>query len=125
MFQPRASLPESLALLCKSWHRPAGECEVTPFSGSINRLPGQAPVSTEHRRGDEGSWGARVAWGSEAGLLRPGMAVAGDSSPAKLTSKASGSRQTRAGVSSAHLRAVQTWGSCSASLGEFPPLGML
>lgn len=71
MFQPRAGLLESLALLCKSWHRPAGECEVTPFSGFINRLPGQAPVSTEHRRGDEYSWGARVAWGSEAGLLRP------------------------------------------------------
>ena len=120
LFQPWASSLEILALLCKleggaPWS--LGSVTSALFSGSTNSVPCQDLMGTERRRGDTWSWGGKGAWGPEAGLAWAGMAAAGDSGPAKVTGKASGSRRPRVGCRSPHLPAVP------ACPGESPPRG--
>lgn len=142
LFRPQACSPGMLALLRAGRRGLQGSsgvggqpCPLDSLTASPVR-PSLHPGPREHGAQEMGASALRVLGrlgGSEDGLAWPGMAVARDSSPVKVTSKALGSRWTRVGIPFPRPTSYANLGeSLSLSeptsplqMGEFPSLEVL
>lgn len=139
LFRPQACSPGMLALLRAGRRGRQGSsgaggqpCPLDSSTASPVR-PSLHPGPREHGAQEMGASALGRLGGSEDGLAWPGMAVAGNSSPVKVTSKALGSRWTRVGIPFPRPTSYASLGeSLSLSrptsplqMGEFPSLGVL
>lgn len=139
LFRPQACLPGMLALLragrrgrqgssgAGGQPRPLDSSTASPVCPSLH------PGPREHGAQEMRASALGRPGGSEDGLAWPGMAVAGNSSPVKVTSKALGSRWTGVGIPFPRPTSYANLGeSLSLSeptsplqMGEFPSPGVL